>query len=94
MMEPLEEFGVIYKGIEDVDRQYIDNLEVPGKQTMSYDDIFDKAVENVAGMWLQISESIETGKEISMVKNWDLDTGVNTASGQITFWGNIQEEVA
>lgn len=94
MMEPLKNFGVIYKGIEDVDHQYIDDLLVPGGQTMNYDPIFDKAAKNVADTWLQISSYLAGSQEIAIVKNWNLDTGVNLATNQITFWNNIPEDIA
>ncbi|MGL1933125.1 MAG: zinc dependent phospholipase C family protein [Desulfotalea sp.] len=94
MMYPLKELGIIYKDKTEVDLEYIENLEVPGGQAMGYEEIFDKAAKNVADTWLEISKCLDTGNEITIVKNWDLDTGIDPVSQQITFWNNIQEDVA
>jgi hypothetical protein len=79
--------GLFYFKKELVDLQFVENLDIPGGGKMNYADIFQKAAENVADVWLEISSFVDGGNEIAMVQNWNLDTGVNQASGDITFWG-------
>lgn len=79
--------GFLYFPAEVVDDQFIKGLEVPGGSKMDYGDIFQNAAENVADAWLEISRFVESGEDIAMVQNWNLDTGVNLVSGDITFWG-------
>jgi hypothetical protein len=59
---------------------------VPGGQKLDYSEIFKKATNNVADTWIEISRYINGGDEIAIAQNWNLDTGVNTANGEVTFW--------
>ncbi|WP_020678085.1 zinc dependent phospholipase C family protein [Geopsychrobacter electrodiphilus] len=79
--------GFLYFAAEVVDDQFIKNLDVPGGGKMDYEQIFQKAAENVADVWLEISRFVEHGVEIAKVQNWNLDTGANLTTGDITFWG-------
>lgn len=79
--------GNVYPLFDEVDQQYIVNLEVPGGQRMSYDEIFDKGCANVAQGWAAIASDVLTGSRLSdgFLKNWNLDTGEDE-NGVITFW--------
>jgi zinc dependent phospholipase C len=79
--------GTFYPHRKDVDRQYIDALEVPGGGRMSYDDIFDMAVRNVVDRWRAVACSVLEGSDecLASVGNWNLDTGVD-ASNRLVFW--------
>lgn len=79
--------GLFYMPKEEVNYGFINNLEVPGGQKMNYQQIFEKAAGNVADTWIEISREVNGGDEITIVQNWDLDTGENKANGEITFWG-------
>jgi len=79
--------GNVYPLIDEVDRQYIDNLEVPGAGRMSYDAIFDKGCANVAQGWAVVASDVLTGSRRAddFLKNWNLDTGEDE-NGVLTFW--------
>ena len=79
--------GNVYPLFEDVDRQYIDNLEVPGNQRMNYDDIFDKGVGNVVRGWTVVASDVlrKTSLAESFLRNWNLDTGEDGYKVK-TFW--------
>jgi len=79
--------GLFYMPASEVDYQFINDLDVPGGQKMDYAQIFRRASENVADTWLEISREVSGGDKITIVQNWNLDTGENTANGKITFWG-------
>lgn len=94
ILRPLRNQGVLYKEEDEVDNTYIKNLNVPGGERMDYEQIFDKAAENVANVWLEISHYTDSKKDMAIVRNWNLDTGIDLASKKLTFWGNIEEEIA
>jgi len=87
VMRLIADQAIFYGKASDVDPQFIYNLEVPGGNRMDYEQIFHKAAENVADTWIEISRYVAGEAEIAIVKNWDLDTGVNLATGEVTFWG-------
>jgi hypothetical protein len=87
VMRLVADQGLFYGKASAVDPQFIKGLDVPGGSKMDYEEIFLKAAENVAETWVQISHYVDGGEEITIVQNWDLDTGVNTANGEVTFWG-------
>lgn len=87
IMRIVADQGLFYMPAREVDYEFITDLYVPGGQKMDYDQIFKRASENVADTWLEISREVNGGNEIAIVQNWNLDTGENTANGEITFWG-------
>jgi hypothetical protein len=87
IMRIVADQGLFYMPASEVDYEFITNLDVPGGQKMDYAQIFKRASENVADTWLEISREVNGGNEIAIVQNWNLDTGENTANGEITFWG-------
>jgi len=79
--------GSVYPLFEDIDRQYIDNLEVPGGQRMNYDDIFNKGVNHVRSGWVVIASDVmrKTSLAEGFLHNWNLDTGEDENKVK-TFW--------
>lgn len=86
VMRIVADQGLFYVPPTAVDDDFILGLEVPGGQRMDYVQIFAKAAENVADAWLEIARDVDGGDEIAIAHNWDLDTGVNKANGEITYW--------
>ncbi|MDB5747808.1 MAG: hypothetical protein JWP72_2656 [Massilia sp.] len=80
--------GLTYPAITDIDHTFIENLITPtGK--MHYDELFDRARDNVVKMWAMIGKAIfendmayQTG-----IGNWNLDTGKDDA-GKFAYWPN------
>lgn len=79
--------GFVYQPKSEINYSFINNLDVPGGQKMDYKQIFEKAANNVADTWLELSREVNGGDEMTIVQNWNLDTGANTANNEITFWG-------
>jgi hypothetical protein len=79
--------GSVYPLFDDIDRQYIDNLVVPGGQRMDYDDIFDKGVGNVVHGWAVVASDVlrQTNLAEGFLRNWNLDTGEDENKVK-TFW--------
>ena len=79
--------GSVYPLAEDVEDQYIKNLEVPGGQRMTYDAIFDKGVANVLRAWAVVASDVLVGTASAegFLRNWNLDTGEDEAKIK-TFW--------
>lgn len=79
--------GLTYPSYEDVDRQYTHALDTPDG-SMDYEDIFDKAVDNVANIWTWVALGVlkENDEYVSNIGNWNLDTG-RDETGTLVFWG-------
>lgn len=79
--------GSVYPLFDDIDRQYINNLAVPGGQSMAYDDIFDKGVGNVTRGWAVVASDVllKTNLAEGFLRNWNLDTGEDENKIK-TFW--------
>lgn len=72
--------GYAYPLPGDVDeKEYIKTLELPDGQpgTMTYDQVFDKAVANVREVWTAVASDVlnKTQLAVTLLKLWDLDTG-------------------
>lgn len=80
--------GLTYPAEKDIDKQYIENLNVPGGSKQHYDAIFDKAINNVGNIWQMVASGVYDGNEDYRTKigEWNLDSGKNE-KGQLAFWG-------
>ena len=78
--------GMTYPEVGEIDKTFILGLKVPGGQ-MDYDEIFDKAVENVKTIWSLIWRGVFAGDKDSETKlgKWDLDTGRDDMKN-LVFW--------
>ncbi|WP_428739706.1 zinc dependent phospholipase C family protein [Sulfurimonas sp.] len=73
--------GLTYPKEDEIDRQYIDNLQTPQGYS-SYNDIFNHAIENVLNIWRIIARGVyeeDTTYELA-IANWNLDTGKDSNS--------------
>ncbi len=92
---------LLYKTTDDIIRNHADDydryytsvaLPVPaGAHGNFYDEGVDYAVKNVSDAWNKIYSALTSGTNInvsSVVRNWNLDTGVDldSAKGEVTFW--------
>lgn len=78
--------GMTYPEVGEIDNTFITGLEVPGGR-MDYDEIFDKAIENVKILWSLIWEGVFTGSQAFEAKlgKWNLDTGRDEMK-RLVFW--------
>jgi hypothetical protein len=80
--------GFTYPLVAEIDKKnYIDHLDTPvGK--LHYDQIFDRALNNVLMLWSLIAAAVFNGDTAYQKKigNWDLDTGED-ADKKLVFWG-------
>lgn len=86
--------GMTYPAMADVDPSFIRNLETP-EGVMDYDELFDKALENVLAMWTVIGKAVFENDQAYLTKigNWNLDTGKNE-SGNFAYWPNKAPQYA
>ncbi len=72
-----------------VDRQYIDELEIPliTPQYLHYDDIFDHSVDNVAAIWRLVERAVcdDNIRNLPVFSDWNLDNG-RDEFGRLVFW--------
>jgi len=69
------------------DVSYIENMQTPDGDSMSYLRIFQKAQDNVREYWAIVARACLVGDEAELprIKNWSLDTGKDEG-GTLTFW--------
>ncbi len=89
--------GYIYKtrkeiitGYSDHYKKYFTDAKLPNGNIGNFStDGFERAVNNVIDAWNKLYSGLNMGFDIaSLIKNWNLDTGVNMASviGETTYW--------
>jgi hypothetical protein len=78
--------GLTYPSADQIDREYIENLQVPGGQ-QGYEEIFDYGIENVGTIWQLVANGVLEGGNayLARIGNWNLDTG-RDENGQLVFW--------
>lgn len=79
--------GLTYPARAEVDmNEYIKHLRVPTGR-LHYDQIFDRAIENVVRVWEWVAAGALQGDETyaTQIGNWNLDTGRDPA-GRHVFW--------
>ncbi len=76
----------IYPVVRDIDFQYIKDLEVPGGH-QDYDDIFNRAAENVANVWATVARGVLESEDacFARIGNWNLYTGRDDQN-RLVFW--------
>lgn len=80
--------GMTYPASDGIDRQYIESLKIPlYPHLMHYDEIFDKAVENIKDMWSLIAKGVFHADQTyaAAIGNWNLDTGRDDKE-KLVFW--------
>jgi hypothetical protein len=78
--------GLVYPLADEVDMQYIEDLETP-EGTIHFDDLFDKAVQGVEYVWGLVASGVLAGDDeyLEKIGNWNLDTG-RDEDDQLVFW--------
>ena len=75
--------GLVYPKIPE--DEYIKNLKVPNG-TMDFDQLFDKAKDNVLELWAYLALSLQNKKSpLDTRKSWCLDTGIDENKNMI-YW--------
>ena len=80
--------GLTYPSQDQLDKQFLEGLATPeGKK--HYDDIFNRALENVTNMWTHLAKAVFNRDERyrSAIANWNLDTG-RDENRRYVFWEN------
>ncbi len=78
--------GLTYPAIADLDKQYLKDLATP-LGAMNYDQIFDRAMENVLAAWSHIANAVFKNDDTYQTSavNWNLDTGRDDSGGYV-YW--------
>jgi hypothetical protein len=85
----------IYKTRAEIEKEYPDDLvkyfevvKLPDGETGSFNElVFIKALNNVTAAWRKLYDGLKLEIEVAQIlKNWNLDTGVDMNSGQVTYW--------
>ena len=78
--------GLTYPAIADLDKQYLKDLATP-LGAMNYDQIFDRAMENVLVAWSHIANAVFKNDDTYQTSavNWNLDTGRDDSGGYV-YW--------
>lgn len=77
-----------YPELREIEGTYIEVLETPSRQ-LTYDEVFDFAVDKVVERWKEIDQAIQGEIETCMldVGEPSLDNGTDKESGRCVFWG-------
>jgi hypothetical protein len=86
---------LVYKTRSEIENLYSDDLvkyfkavKLPDGTTGPFNDlVFIKALNNVTSAWRKLYDGLKSQIVVAEVlKNWNLDTGVDMNSGQVTYW--------
>jgi hypothetical protein len=76
--------GLVYPAIPE--SEYIRGLKVPKDATMDYEEIFQKALNNILELWGWIALSLQgQASALDTMASWNLDTGIDD-NGRMTYW--------
>lgn len=79
--------ALTYPDKDEIDEQYIKSLKIPDDGEMHYDDIFDKAIDEVCNAWKIIGDAVFTDDNAyqAFLGDWNLDNGRDT-NDSLVFW--------
>ncbi|MFZ2634325.1 MAG: zinc dependent phospholipase C family protein [Desulfosalsimonadaceae bacterium] len=83
--------GLVYPSIEAIDEdRFINNLKTPNG-IMKYDDVFEKALDNVSKVWKIISDAVfaDDNAYLEKINIWNLDTGQDIRTPKVMWEGQI-----
>jgi hypothetical protein len=82
----LEDAALAYPGTPDP--RFTQNLRFIGGTKGSYDQLFERALVDVAGTWADVAEAVlgPTLTTLASIKNWNLDTGRDVVTNRIGYW--------
>lgn len=68
------------------EKQYIQGLKTPGDRTMDYEELFQKAFNNIVELWGWLALSLQKrDSPLDTLKSWSLDTGIDEDNRMI-YW--------
>lgn len=81
--------GLAYPEFDRIDKQFIEELMVPSEEPLllHYDEIFDRAADNVAVLWRQVEQAVcaDDSSHTPDFGDWNLDDGCDEC-GRLVFW--------
>jgi hypothetical protein len=81
--------GLAYPPYDEADRQFVDGQALPLENPLylGYDEIFDRAVDNVGDLWRMVEQAVTAEDPVnpSMFGDWNLDNG-RDERGRLVFW--------
>lgn len=81
--------SLVYPKLKEVDQSFIQDLKTPNGATITYDEAFERARQNVIRTWRELGAAFDAGDaSLFTLANGDLDTGV-AENDQSIFWGTI-----
>jgi hypothetical protein len=88
--EIVEAKGMVYPELNEVDQSFIQNLKLPDGTTANYDQVFERARQNVITTWRDLGNALDNGDaSLFTLPNGDLDTGLADDTQQSIFWGTL-----
>ena len=85
----VEAEGLVFPQLDEVDQTFVQNLKMPDGTTATYDQVFERARQNVMKAWRELGAALDAGDfNLFTLANGDLDTGL-TDNNQSIFWGTI-----
>lgn len=76
--------GLVYPSVPEV--EYIRHLDVPGGDTMVFEDLFQKSLNNVVELWGWLALSLQGQKSpLDTLASWSLDTGIDE-NNHMVYW--------
>jgi hypothetical protein len=86
----LESVGIVYPQSKNVKQKFIKNLQTPNGTIESYEEVFERARQNVINIWRELGRAISTANPaLVTLANGNLDTGMrdNAQAGEShIFW--------
>jgi hypothetical protein len=79
--------GLAYPNANEIDKQYIEKLAVPGGAKQHYDEIFARAMKSVGVVWIALEAAIfrDNAGALAAIRDWNLDSGKDE-TGKLAFW--------
>jgi hypothetical protein len=76
--------GLVYPVVPEV--EYIRHLDVPGGETMNFDELFQKAFNNIVELWGWLALSLQNqASPLDTLTSWSLDTGIDE-NNRMIYW--------
>ncbi len=76
--------ALVYPVVPEV--EYIRHLDVPGGETMNFEALFQKALNNIVELWGLLALSLQRHESpLDTLSSWSLDTGINE-NNLMTYW--------
>ncbi len=76
--------GLVYPVVPEV--EYIRHLDVPGGETMNFDALFQKTLNNIVELWGWLALSLQNQEfPLDTLASWSLDTGIDE-NKHMVYW--------